>query len=251
MLATKFGNVYRDGQRGVDGSPGYVPEACDASLQRLGVDHIDLYYLHRPDTTVPIEESVGAMAELVTAARSGTSACPRPRPTPSAGRQPSTRSPRCRASGRCSPATSSARSCPPAGSSASAWCPSARSDAGSSPARSPRSTAWPTTTSAAPTRGSSTATSRRTWPRWRSSSGWPTRHGCALGQVALAWLVQQGDDVVPIPGTKRRHVPRGERRGPRAHPQPRRPRRARRHRAGRRPPADMGFVERDTPPLSA
>ncbi len=69
VLATKFGNVYREGQRGVDGSARYVPEACDASLQRLGVDHIDLYYLHRPDLTVPIEESVGAMAELVTAGK--------------------------------------------------------------------------------------------------------------------------------------------------------------------------------------
>ena len=49
-LATKFGIVFRDGKRGIDGSPAYVHEACDASLARLGVDHIDLYYLHRPDT---------------------------------------------------------------------------------------------------------------------------------------------------------------------------------------------------------
>ena len=67
VLATKFGNV-RDEQGnslGIDGSPGYVRKACDASLQRLGVDHIDLYYQHRVDTKVPIEETVGAMAELV------------------------------------------------------------------------------------------------------------------------------------------------------------------------------------------
>ncbi|HEY8060830.1 MAG TPA: aldo/keto reductase, partial [Acidimicrobiales bacterium] len=69
VLATKFGNVFRDGQRSVDGSPAYVVEACDASLGRLGVDHIDLYYLHRPDLTVPIEDTVGAMAELVTAGK--------------------------------------------------------------------------------------------------------------------------------------------------------------------------------------
>src|SRR6185503_17447587 len=50
---------------GIDGSPTYVRSACDASLQRLGVDHIDLYYQHRVDTKVPIEETVGAMAELV------------------------------------------------------------------------------------------------------------------------------------------------------------------------------------------
>ena len=52
-------------ERTVDGSPEYVRKACEASLQRLGVDHIDLYYLHRVDPTVPIEETVGAMAELV------------------------------------------------------------------------------------------------------------------------------------------------------------------------------------------
>src|SRR5215218_10462979 len=68
VLATKFGNV-RDEQGnslGIDGSPEYVRRACDASLQRLGVDHIDLYYQHRVDNTVPIEDTVGAMAELVT-----------------------------------------------------------------------------------------------------------------------------------------------------------------------------------------
>src|SRR5688500_4459660 len=68
VLATKFGNV-RDEQGnnlGIDGSPEYVRRACEASLRRLGVDHIDLYYQHRVDTNVPIEETVGAMAELVT-----------------------------------------------------------------------------------------------------------------------------------------------------------------------------------------
>jgi len=67
VIATKFGNV-RDEQGnslGIDGSPEYVRKACDASLQRLGVDHIDLYYQHRVDNNVPIEETVGAMAELV------------------------------------------------------------------------------------------------------------------------------------------------------------------------------------------
>jgi aryl-alcohol dehydrogenase-like predicted oxidoreductase len=67
VLATKFGNV-RDEQGnslGIDGSPEYVRKACDASLRRLGTDHIDLYYQHRVDTKVPIEETVGAMAELV------------------------------------------------------------------------------------------------------------------------------------------------------------------------------------------
>jgi aryl-alcohol dehydrogenase-like predicted oxidoreductase len=67
VLATKFGNVRTpDGAwLGVNGSPEYVRSCCDASLKRLGVDHIDLYYQHRVDTRVPIEETVGAMAELV------------------------------------------------------------------------------------------------------------------------------------------------------------------------------------------
>ena len=71
VLATKFGNERRpDGTRlGVNGKPDYVRSACDASLRRLGLDHIDLYYQHRVDRTVPIEETVGAMAELVQAGK--------------------------------------------------------------------------------------------------------------------------------------------------------------------------------------
>jgi aryl-alcohol dehydrogenase-like predicted oxidoreductase len=71
VLATKFGNVRGEqGQSlGIRGDPEYVRQACDASLQRLGIDHIDLYYQHRVDTTVPIEETVGAMADLVRAGK--------------------------------------------------------------------------------------------------------------------------------------------------------------------------------------
>jgi aryl-alcohol dehydrogenase-like predicted oxidoreductase len=67
VLATKFGNERRpDGSWiGINGKPEYVRRACDASLGRLGLDYIDLYYQHRVDATVPIEETVGAMAELV------------------------------------------------------------------------------------------------------------------------------------------------------------------------------------------
>jgi aryl-alcohol dehydrogenase-like predicted oxidoreductase len=66
-IATKFGNERReDGSWvGINGKPEYVRSACEASLERLGVDHIDLYYQHRVDKTVPIEDTVGAMAELV------------------------------------------------------------------------------------------------------------------------------------------------------------------------------------------
>ena len=71
QLATKFGNVRGpNGERlGISGRPEYVRTAADASLQRLGVDHSDLYYQHRVDKTVPIEETVGAMAELVAAGK--------------------------------------------------------------------------------------------------------------------------------------------------------------------------------------
>ncbi len=67
ILATKFGIVRGDDHsfRGVNGHPDYVRKACEASLKRLGVDHIDLYYQHRVDTKVPIEDTIGAMAELV------------------------------------------------------------------------------------------------------------------------------------------------------------------------------------------
>ncbi|MDF5706665.1 MAG: aldo/keto reductase [Nostoc sp. S4] len=67
VLATKFGNVRTEdgGWKGISGKPEYVRQACDASLKRLGVDVIDLYYQHRVDPTVPIEDTVGAMAELV------------------------------------------------------------------------------------------------------------------------------------------------------------------------------------------
>jgi aryl-alcohol dehydrogenase-like predicted oxidoreductase len=70
VLATKFGNQRRpDGTRTVNGRPEYVRAACDGSLRRLGTDHIDLYYQHRVDATVPVEETWGAMSELVHAGK--------------------------------------------------------------------------------------------------------------------------------------------------------------------------------------
>jgi len=73
VLATKFGILrvgpVAEGQRQVDGRPEYVRASIDGSLSRLGVDHVDLYYIHRPDPDVPIEETIGAMAELVAAGK--------------------------------------------------------------------------------------------------------------------------------------------------------------------------------------
>ncbi|MEP6783973.1 MAG: aldo/keto reductase [Acidobacteriota bacterium] len=70
-IATKFGNMRDETGKflGVNGKPEYVRQSCDASLQRLGIDTIDLYYQHRVDATVPIEDTVGAMADLVTAGK--------------------------------------------------------------------------------------------------------------------------------------------------------------------------------------
>jgi len=69
VLATKFGIVRTGNERSINGKPEYVQRACDASLQRLGVDHIDLYYQHRVDPATPIEDTVGAMADLVRAGK--------------------------------------------------------------------------------------------------------------------------------------------------------------------------------------
>ncbi len=71
VLATKFGNMRGDDGAflGISGKPDYVRQSCDASLKRLGIDHIDLYYQHRVDRTTPIEDTVGAMADLVRAGK--------------------------------------------------------------------------------------------------------------------------------------------------------------------------------------
>jgi aryl-alcohol dehydrogenase-like predicted oxidoreductase len=251
VLATKFGNVLRDGKRGVDGSAGYVPQACDASLERLGVDHIDLYYLHRPDTRVPIEETVGAMAELVAAGKvrhlglSEASA-------DTIGR---------------------AATVHPIAAVQSEWSifsrdieravvPACRELGIGIVPFSPLGRGLLT--------GAVTSTAdmadndfRRTQPRFQDGNlernlesvavvqDIAAAIGCTPGQVALAWLQQQGDDVVAIPGTKRRRYleenvgavdvvlsPADMDRLDRLEP------------AGDRAP-DMTFVERDTPPLPA
>jgi aryl-alcohol dehydrogenase-like predicted oxidoreductase len=204
VLATKFGNVFRDGERGVDGSPAYVTEACDASLGRLGVDHIDLYYLHRPDLTVPIEDTVGAMADLVTAGK-------------------------VRHLGLSEASADTVRrgaAVHPIAALQSEWSlftrgleddvvPTCRELGIGLVPFSPLGRGMLT--------GSLTDRDaladndfRRTNPRFDEGNfehnlalvevvkDVATAHGCTPGQVALAWLNAQGDDVVPIPGTKRR-----------------------------------------------
>lgn len=203
-LATKFGNVYRDGVRGVDGSPQYVPEACDGSLGRLGVDHIDLYYLHRPDTTVPIEETVGAMAALVEAGK-------------------------VRYLGLSEASAETIRRASavhPIAAVQSEWSlfsrdiendvvPTCREFGIGIVPFSPlgRGLLTGTVTSLD---GLAENDFRRGQPRFQGGNlsanldlvgvvgEVAAAHGCTPGQVALSWLHHQGHDVVPIPGTKRR-----------------------------------------------
>ena len=134
-VATKFGFVGgTDGKGGggIDGRPEHVREACDGSLGRLGVDHIDLYYQHRVDPKVPIEETVGAMAELVRQGKVRYLGLCEAAPRPSAGRMPFTRSPPCRPSIRCGAATQRTNSSRRSGNWASASSRTARSAAASS-----------------------------------------------------------------------------------------------------------------------
>jgi aryl-alcohol dehydrogenase-like predicted oxidoreductase len=190
---------------GVNGRPEYVRKAADASFERLGVDHIDLYYQHRVDPTVPIEDTWAAMATWSRRARCATWASPRPPPRRSAGRTPPTRSRRCRRSGRCGPARSRATGCwPRCGGWGSGFVAYSRSAAGSSPGtiRSLEDLA--------------PDDFRRHNPRFQGDNlvknlelvDKVTRTGTSArrqpAQVALAWVLAQGDDVVPIPGTKRR-----------------------------------------------
>ncbi len=206
VLATKFGNVRgEDGAwLGVNGRPDYVKRACDASLQRLGVDHIDLYYQHRVDRTVPIEETVGAMADLVRAGKVrhlGLSEA-----APETIRR-------------------AAREHPIAAlqTEYSLW------------SRDPEDEILPTCREldigfvAYSPLGRGFLTGRfktiedlppddyrRNHPRFQGENFQKNldlvgsveriakRKGCTPSQLALAWVLAQGDDIVPIPGTKRR-----------------------------------------------
>ncbi|HYF45617.1 MAG TPA: aldo/keto reductase [Acidimicrobiales bacterium] len=203
-LATKFGNVFKDGKQTVDGSPEYVHRACDASLERLGVDHIDLYYLHRPDTTVPIEDTVGAMAELVQAGKVrhlGLS-------------EASVDTVRRAAATTAITALQSEWSLFSRDLEAEV-VPACREHGIGLVPFSPLGRGILT--------GAVTSTDdladndfRRRNPRFAEGNlehnlglvevvkEVAEAHGCTPGQVALAWLSAQGEDVVPIPGTKRR-----------------------------------------------
>jgi aryl-alcohol dehydrogenase-like predicted oxidoreductase len=206
VLATKFGNVRTPdgGFAGVCGTPEYVTSACDASLQRLGMDVIDLYYQHRVDPNVPIEETVGAMAELVQAGKVrylGLSEA-----APVTIRRAASVHPIAALQTEYSlwsrePEDALLPTCRELGIGFVAYSPLGRgflTGQFQSPEDFPE------------------GDYRRNAPRFQGENftknlalvkeieKMAAEKGIAPSQLALAWVLAQGDDIVPIPGTKRR-----------------------------------------------
>ncbi len=208
FLATKFGNVRKKDDPtffAVSGKPEYVKAACEASLRRLGTDRIDLYYQHRVDFGVPIEDTVGAMAELVTAGKvkylglSEASAAT------------------IRRAHAVHPITALQ-------TEYSLWSREVEADIlptlrelgiGFVP-YSPLGRGFLTGTIAKPTDLDATDVRAIRMPRFAGAAfdanaalvgqvkAIAARKGCTASQLALAWVLAKGDDLVPIPGTKRR-----------------------------------------------
>ncbi|GLZ49378.1 aldo/keto reductase [Actinomycetospora sp. NBRC 106375] len=205
-LASKFGiqtdpsTGYPNGQ--VDGSPEYVRRSIDGSLERLGVDHLDLYYLHRPDPQVPIEETVGAMAELVTAGK-----------VRHLGLSEASADTVRRASAVTTITALQSEWSLFSRDIEASVVPAAREHGIGLVPYSPLGRGMLTDASV---RDLATGDFRRTLPRFAEGAleenlalveqvrEVAKRRGATPAQVALAWLLAQGDDVVPIPGTKRR-----------------------------------------------
>ena len=204
VLATKFGQVQKPGgANGVDGRPDYVKAACEASLERLGVDVIDLYYQHRVDPAVPIEETVGAMGELVKAGKVRALGLSEARPETI--RRAHQTFPLAAVQSEYSllyrkDAEETLQTTRELGISFVAYSPLGRSlltgavrQAGDIPdgdgrGRHPRFAADNLARNLQLTAGIDVLAKRK---------------GCTPGQLALAWLLAQGPDIVPIPGTKR------------------------------------------------
>ncbi|WP_233840737.1 aldo/keto reductase [Dyella sp. 2HG41-7] len=207
FIATKFG-IMRDPsdptKRGVNGRPEYVRNSCDSSLKRLGVDHIDLYYQHRVDTSVPIEETIGAMAELVTAGKVrylGLS----------------------EASAQTIERASTVHPISALQSELSLWTRDPEENGSLAMCRklgiafvaySPLGRGFLTGAITKP-EDFDDDDFRRTNPRFQGENfarnlmlvkqveTLAAEKGCTPAQLALAWVLAQGDDIVPIPGTRR------------------------------------------------
>ena len=204
ILATKFGNIRNpDGTADVNGHPEYVAAACEASLKRLGVDHVDLYYQHRVDPNVPIEETVGAMALLVKQGKArylGLSEA-----APSTIRRAHAVHPIAALQTEYSLWTREAETqilptCRELGIGYVAYAPLGRGFLGGKIRQA---------------EALSDTDHRRRMPRYQADNivrnlklldvldQLALVKGCTPAQIAIAWVLAQGIDIVPIPGTKR------------------------------------------------
>ncbi|HXO90898.1 MAG TPA: aldo/keto reductase [Stellaceae bacterium] len=204
VLASKFGQTRQPGgANGVDGSPAYIAQACEASLKRLGVETIDLYYQHRVDPAVPVEETVGAMARLVEQGKVRFLGLCEARPERI--RRAHATHPLAAVQSEFSllyreEATETRELTRDLGIAFVAYAPLGRSllagavpdfahlDAGDTRGRHPRFM------------GDNFAKNRTLVERLEAIA---EDKGCTPAQLALAWLLTQGPDIIPIPGTKR------------------------------------------------
>jgi len=204
VLVTKFGQTQQPGgANGVNGRPDYVKQACEASLKRLGVDEIDLYFQHRVDPSVPIEETVGAMGELVKAGK--VKALGLSEAKPDTIRRAHKTHPIAAVQSEYSllyrqHAEETLQTTRALGISYVAYSPLGRSlltgsvkaasdiPEGDGRGRHPRFAADNLV---------------RNLQLVAAIEAMAKAKGCTPGQVALAWLLAQGPDIVPIPGTKR------------------------------------------------
>lgn len=204
FVATKFGNLGGRGGKTADGRPEFVISSCDASLKRLGVDVIDLYYQHRVDPTVPIEETVGAMSRLVENGKVRFLGLSEARPDTIRRAHRVHRiaavqneySLLYRAEGE-----DTLRTTRELGIAFVAYAPLGRGLL---------------TAKVEAAAGLAETDTRRRHPRFAGENlahnldlvhrveAIARRHRCTPGQLALAWLLAQGPDIIPIPGTKRK-----------------------------------------------
>jgi aryl-alcohol dehydrogenase-like predicted oxidoreductase len=203
FVATKFGNLGGRGGKVADGRPEYVISSCEASLKRLGIEVIDLYYQHRVDPTVPIEETVGAMARLVEAGKVRFLGLSEARPETI--RRANGVHPISAVQNEYSllyrvEAEDTLRTTRELGIAFVAYAPLGRGLL---------------TTKVEETAGLAETDARRRHPRFAGGNlahnldlvhrteTIAQRKNCTPGQLALAWLLAQGPDIIPIPGTKR------------------------------------------------
>src|SRR5215472_3489852 len=205
VLATKFGNVRNDdGSREVRGDAEYVRQACDASLRRLGLDHVDLYYQHRVDRRVPIEETVGAMAELVAEGKVrylGLSEA-----SPETVRRAHAVHPISALQSEYSlwtrdPEDGPLQTCRELGIGFVAYSPLGRGFL-TGQIRSPEDFGDDDFRGRLPRFQGENF--ERNLDLVKQVEDLAEEKGRTPGQIALAWVLSRGDDVVPIPGTKRR-----------------------------------------------